>query len=100
MVKNFFRIIKDVGLYQSIFFGILNIVVLILELLSFSVFIPFLLALTNKDKLLSNSYFLSFLDILQIEHNNFNKIIFVLFIIIIIVFFFKNINYYQILRLN
>ena len=90
MVKNFFRIIKDVGLYQSIFFGILNIVVLILELLSFSVFIPFLLALTNKDKLLSNSYFLSFLDILQIEHNNFNKIIFVLFIIIIIVFFFKN----------
>ena len=53
-------------------------------------FIPFLLALTSKDKLLSNDYFMQFLNFFQINQEDTTSILFFLLILLIIVFFIKN----------
>ena len=90
MKKKYLIIFKDLGYKKLIFFGFLNIFVLLLELLSFSMFIPFLLALTSNDKLLSNEYFVQLLDFFQINHNDTSSILFLLFILLIFTFFAKN----------
>tara|TARA_B100000579_G_C22839800_1_gene860808 strand:+ start:1470 stop:3212 length:1743 start_codon:yes stop_codon:yes gene_type:complete len=90
IIKNLFLILKELGYKKIVFFGLLNILVLVLELLSFSMFIPFLLALTSKDKLLSNDYFMQFLNFFQINQEDTTSILFFLLILLIIVFFIKN----------
>jgi ABC-type multidrug transport system fused ATPase/permease subunit len=88
--KQYSLIFQELGYEKLILFSLLNIIVLLLELLSFSMFIPFLLALTSIDKLLVNDLFLNVLNIFQIEQSDTKSIILLLFAILIIVFFLKN----------
>ena len=90
MKNKYSLIFKDLGYEKIAFFGFLNILVLALELLSFSMFIPFLLALTSIDKLLSYEIFIQILNLFQINHSDTKSILFLLFILLIIVFFAKN----------
>jgi len=88
--KKYSLIFQELGYQKLILFGLVNIIVLFLELLSFSIFIPFLLALTSMDKLLENDLFLYLLTIFQIQQSDTKNIILLLFAILIIVFFIKN----------
>ena len=88
--KKYSLIFQELGYEKLILFGLVNIIVLLLELLSFSMFIPFLLALTSMDKLLVNDFFLHVLTIFQIQQSDTKNIILLLFALLIIVFFIKN----------
>lgn len=88
--KKYSLIFQELGYEKLILFGLVNIIVLLLELLSFSMFIPFLLALTSMDKLLVNDFFLHLLTIFQIQQSDTKNIILLLFALLIIVFFIKN----------
>ena len=90
ILKDIYFVLKELDLKKIVFFGLLNVVVLILELLSFTMFIPFLLALTSKDRLLENNYFLDFLNFFEINQNDGSAILFLLFVLLVIVFFIKN----------
>ncbi len=91
MIKeNILLVFKEIGYKKISLFGLLNIAVLILELLSFSMFVPFLMALTNSEKLFSNEHFVNFLALFDIDKNDTTNILFLLFSILIIVFFIKN----------
>ena len=88
--KNIFLILKEIGLKKIFLFGILNIIVLFLELLSFSMFVPFLMALTNSEKLFANDYFINFLNFFDVNKNENTDLLIFLFMLLIIVFFIKN----------
>jgi ABC-type multidrug transport system fused ATPase/permease subunit len=90
MKKYFLIILNQIGVIKLFIFTTLNILVLILELLTFSAFIPLLLALTNKDRLLDNEFFIKILNFFKIDTNNFSELLFFLFLNLAFIFFIKN----------
>ena len=53
-------------------------------------FVPFLMALTNSEKLFANDYFINFLNFFDVNKNENTDLLIFLFILLIIVFFIKN----------
>ena len=92
MTRNIFFILKELGIKKITLFGFLNILVLFLELLSFTMFIPFLLILTSREKLLSNEYFIDFLIFFKINDYEVSQILVLILSIIVVVFFIKNLS--------
>ena len=100
MKNKYSLIINIIGLKNLFLYGFLNVVVLVLELLSFTMFIPLLLALTNKGELLNNEFFIKILDYFDIGYNDTKNILILIFVFLVLVFFIKNLfigisAYYQ-----
>ena len=91
ITRNIFLILKELGFKKIILFGFLNIFVLILELLSFSMFIPLLLTLTSKEKLIEINFFNNILFFFNINPNETNQILSLMLVILILIFLIKNI---------
>jgi ABC-type multidrug transport system fused ATPase/permease subunit len=100
MENKYSLIVEELGIKKIVFFIFLNFFVLFLELLSFSMFIPFLLALTNIEKLLNYEIFIQTLSMFHISKSDKMSILLLIFIFLITVFFLKNLfigisNYFK-----
>ena len=100
MKNKYSLIVEELGTKKIVFFIFLNFFVLALELLSFSMFIPVLLALTNIEKLLNYQIFIQVLSMFHISKSDNISILLLLLIFLIAVFFLKNLfigisNYFK-----